>query len=166
MEIKRGAVSDGKYRYQLSRIWDETKPLFFWLMHNPSTADGEKDDPTIRRLISFTQRNGGGGFYVGNLMPYRATKPKDLKGVPYNELYNLRENLKHIEEMAKKCSRFVIATGIPVRQVIQLIPNIISIRLDQWECLKIVGGGFPGHPLFIKGDTELMPYDICKNILL
>ncbi len=39
-----------KYRYSLTRIWDERKPKIMFVMLNPSTADGTQDDPTIRHL--------------------------------------------------------------------------------------------------------------------
>lgn len=37
-----------KYRYWLLRIWDETLPLMANIGANPSTADENVDDPTIR----------------------------------------------------------------------------------------------------------------------
>ncbi len=43
-------------------------------MYNPSTADGKQDDPTIRRLIAFSKSCDYGGFYVGNIYAYRASK--------------------------------------------------------------------------------------------
>ena len=49
-------------------------------MLNPSKADDQSDDKTIKRLIFFTKKFGFGGFYVGNLYP---------KITPYvNELYS------------------------------------------------------------------------------
>ena len=52
-------ISDcGKYRWKLWRIWDDSKPKILWIMHNPSTADAEKDDPTIRRIINFSKSWG------------------------------------------------------------------------------------------------------------
>lgn len=72
---------DEKYRYQLSRCWDETKPRILFIMLNPSTADANIDDPTIRRVISFAKSWGYGGVYVGNLFAFRSTDPKGLKQI-------------------------------------------------------------------------------------
>ena len=92
-------ISDcGKCRWQLWRIWDDSKPKILWIMHNPSTADAEKDDPTIRRIINFSKSWGFGGLYVGNVFPYRSTNPKDLIGIPFEKLCPL-ENIKHTKEM-------------------------------------------------------------------
>ena len=44
--------ADGQYRYRLWRTWDPSLHKLVWVMLNPSTADGQTDDPTIRRCIS------------------------------------------------------------------------------------------------------------------
>lgn len=48
-------------------------------MLNPSTADENVDDPTIRRCINFAKDWGYGGMYVGNLFAFRTAYPKELK---------------------------------------------------------------------------------------
>ena len=50
------------YRYVLWRIWDKTKPKAMIIGLNPSTANENADDPTIRRLKSIMRYNGFGGF--------------------------------------------------------------------------------------------------------
>ena len=58
--IKTAAISDcGTYRYSLTREWAEGPRLLF-VMLNPSTADAEADDPTIRKCIGYAQREGFG----------------------------------------------------------------------------------------------------------
>src|ERR1035441_6224581 len=44
---KFGGVNQ-EYRYRLTRVWDESKPLAMFVMMNPSTADPNVDDPTVR----------------------------------------------------------------------------------------------------------------------
>lgn len=80
--VQRGAVvSDcGLYRYALTRRWSDAPPLVV-VMLNPSTADGAKDDPTVRKVIGFSRRNGGGGIVVVNLFAYRSTDPSKLARV-------------------------------------------------------------------------------------
>lgn len=67
---------DRKYRYVLSRIWDESKPMVMIIGLNPSTADETKNDPTIIRCIDFAKSWGYGGVYMLNLFAFRATLPK------------------------------------------------------------------------------------------
>ena len=78
--IEKGAIiSDcNKYRYSLWRIWDKEKPIFTFVGLNPSTADHEQDDRTIRRCINFAKSWGGGGIYMANLFAYRATEPQEM----------------------------------------------------------------------------------------
>lgn len=78
--MKKDAVLSAceNYRYALWRIWDEQLPRVLFIGLNPSTADAEKDDPTIRRCISYARQWGYGGISVANLFAYRATYPSDL----------------------------------------------------------------------------------------
>jgi Uncharacterized protein conserved in bacteria len=46
---------DKKHRYELSRHWDLSKSDILFIMLNPSIANEDIDDPTIKRLISFTE---------------------------------------------------------------------------------------------------------------
>src|SRR5688572_12557148 len=65
----------GTYRYVLWRQWNEVNGDVAFVGLNPSTADDEKDDPTIRRCIGFAKRWGYGGVVMLNLFAYRATRP-------------------------------------------------------------------------------------------
>lgn len=80
--MKRTALisDDGLYRYRLGRSWDWSagSRMVYFLMLNPSTADAEVDDATIRRCIGFARSWGYGRLVVGNLYGYRATHPRDL----------------------------------------------------------------------------------------
>lgn len=80
----RGALlsEDGRYRYRLWRLWDELTPVMVWVMLNPSTADADVDDPTIRKCIGFAKAHHFGGIIVVNLFAWRATDPKELPKVP------------------------------------------------------------------------------------
>ena len=64
---------DGKYRYALERVWDESKPLLLVVMLNPSKADADKDDGSIQRCMRVAERNRYGGILVGNLYAFVQT---------------------------------------------------------------------------------------------
>ena len=51
---------DGLYRYSLERVWDPSKPTALFICLNPSTADAEIDDPTVRKMVGFAKRFGYG----------------------------------------------------------------------------------------------------------
>ena len=70
---------DRQYRYLLWRNWDELKPKIMFIGLNPSTANEEKDDPTIRRVCIFAKKWGFGGVYMANLFPFVTAYPKELE---------------------------------------------------------------------------------------
>lgn len=70
----------GRYRYRLERHGLSGSGAVAWIMVNPSVADATEDDPTIRRVIGFTERMGAGWAIVGNKFAYRATDVRDLRG--------------------------------------------------------------------------------------
>ena len=76
-----GAVlgDDGEYRYQLSRIWDEDKPVAGFVMVNPSTADATQDDRTITRCVKYANGMGFGKLVVANLFAVRSSDPSVIK---------------------------------------------------------------------------------------
>ena len=77
----KGAVLAGRhneYRYELGRSWDLTKPVLVVCMFNPSTADAERDDPTVKTLIHFATLWGYGGLRIVNLFAFRTSKPAEL----------------------------------------------------------------------------------------
>lgn len=157
--MSRGAkISEcGQYRYGLLRRWNDDLPLTF-VMLNPSTADADLDDPTIRRCMGFARRDGYGGIYVFNLYAYRATDPKALLTCadpvgPENDSYLTR----HLWAAHQQGRPVVAAWGANarpdrVRAVLDLVPGA------PWRCLGVTKAGAPKHPLYIKGDQPLIPF--------
>ena len=81
---KHAHLSDCKmYRYMLARQWGGEGLLYAFFGINPSTADAEVDDQTVKKWIGFAERNGGKGFIVGNVFAYRATDVNKLALCPY-----------------------------------------------------------------------------------
>ena len=133
---KKGAtISDcGKYRYWLTRIWNDSKLKILWIMLNPSTADENEDDPTIRRCIGFAKQWGYGGICVANLYAYRATDKTALSKVtdPVGQ-----DNRWYIDEYYESNMLIVLAYGDPPPTVMKspvfkalgvchIYPNLIA----------------------------------------
>ncbi len=159
----RGAVlsDDLRYRYSLWRTWDATKPAVLFVMLNPSTADADVDDPTIRRCIGFARRWGYGGIYVWNLYGYRATDPAELDAAddPIG-----RENEDHLWEILQdgNVGRIIAAWGAkPGRG--RYVHREISVRYGplydrEVHALGLTKDGHPRHPLYVRGDVEPVLY--------
>ncbi|ARR54568.1 hypothetical protein HY78_14580 [Rhizorhabdus wittichii DC-6] len=80
--MRRSAeISDcGLYRYSLEREWGGGKgyPLTVCML-NPSTADAQRDDPTLLTLINFAKLWGFSGLYIVNLFAWRASSPAEMR---------------------------------------------------------------------------------------
>lgn len=68
----------GRYRYILTRRWDDDRPLACFVAMNPSTATEKIADPTVRRCIGFARDWGYGGLLVLNLFAYRTPSIPEL----------------------------------------------------------------------------------------
>lgn len=151
VKISRSAdiSNDKKDRFSLSRIWDSKKPKALYIMLNPSYADDESDDPTIRRLIFFSKKFKFGGFYVTNLFTQITPYPKELN----MDNNSKKKNLKIISELIKKSDLIVYAWGNLVSEPIQL-RKLIESPL----CFGINKNGTPKHPLYLRSDTKLQDF--------
>lgn len=153
-----GAVFDKTniYRYTLWLVWYPDHPQITFIMLNPSTADAQRNDPTISRCIAFAQCWGFGALEVVNLFAYKAIYPRDLLKAanPIGE-----ENDRFILQALSRSSRIVAAWGTKGtlldrdKQIIQLLA-----RWQNVHCLGATKDGHPRHPLYVKGDTGLIPF--------
>ena len=145
-----------KYRYSLTRTWDENKPIVLFIMLNPSTADGVVDDPTIRRCKVFAEDWGYGGLYVGNLYPFRAKEPTNLL-LAENPLGKL--NGDYIKMMALNSELIICAWGNSgiVKKLQKRFPDYkpLADLNRHLHYLELSMDGTPKHPLYLK--AELMP---------
>ncbi len=69
----------GRYRWWLARLWLPRGPRLVFLGLNPSRADGEQDDPTLRRLLGVARDGGYGGVEVLNLFARISPCPQLLR---------------------------------------------------------------------------------------
>lgn len=144
----------GTYRYRLSRKWS-AGPTCLFVMLNPSTADADQDDPTIRRCIGFAKREGCGGLEVVNLMAYRATNPKDL---PSDRSAVGPDNADHVFTAASEVDGPIIAAWgaqkAAKRYAAQFLHGF-EMREIPLRCLGLTKLGQPRHPLMVRADQPL-----------
>lgn len=150
---------DGRFRWSLSRTWGDAEPLV-WLMLNPSTADAESDDPTIRRCMGFARDRGYGGIVVVNLFAYRATKPSDLVDAfraGWIDAVDMDVNRASVGVAAAQ--RDVVAAW-GAHPITRQVRHGIDVRDDArnvW-CLGRTKDGYPRHPLYVKADQPFEVY--------
>lgn len=166
--IKSAVISNcGKYRYALGRSWGDCgrdwPRAVVWIMLNPSTADAEFDDPTIRRCISFSQSWGFDCLRVVNLFGLRATDPAELGRVadPVGP-----ENDEHIRLLLGEASRVIVAWGANkavgdrAKEVLRMAQ--VGASMDKYPCVECLGTtaeGHPRHPLYVRADTNPIIYN-------
>jgi hypothetical protein len=148
----------GKYRYHLCRtIEDGGGRVAAFIMLNPSTADAEDDDPTIRKCFGFARMWGCGELQVVNLFAYRATKPTELGSVLDPVGPSNREYVRRTLEMANGpviCGWG--AFGGYMRQDENVLSLIDGLCVPM--CFGVTKEGHPRHPLYVPYDTELRAF--------
>lgn len=144
---------DRKYRYVLTRTWDETLPNIMFVGLNPSTADETTDDPTIRRCINFAKSWGYGGLYMVNLFAYRSTNPNNIRIVD-NPISD--NNDSYISHYAKLSDKVVACWGN--RGSYQKRSKEVTNLLEEIYCFGQNKSGEPKHPFYLKKEISLIKY--------
>lgn len=149
----------GDFRYQLERRWGEGAPLLF-IMLNPSTADSNFDDPTIRRCRHFALAHRFNAIEVVNLFAFRATEPIELSraGYPVGQANDFYLDAA-IADAGSVCVAWGAHGGsVPVERRVQEVMPMLFRRQVQPLCLNITRGGHPSHPLMLRNDCRLRPF--------
>jgi len=68
-----------RYRYLLTRTWDDAGRKALFIMLNPSTATEVQNDPTVERCERRARALGFGAFRVTNIFAWRDTDPKKMR---------------------------------------------------------------------------------------
>lgn len=153
----------GTYRYRLERRLVEpvTGPTVAWIMVNPSTADAEADDATIRKVSGFSRRLGFRRILVGNLFAYRATDVRALRNAP-DPIGS--QNNAHVGRIMSEADTHIVAWGslakLPgaLRSRWFAIDNMAGFLGIPLMCLGTASDGHPLHPLMLGYERELRPW--------
>jgi hypothetical protein len=172
--VKRSAEISpcGKYRWWLRRSWQfwkdgqpiAGKGVCCFVMLNPSTADAEIDDPTIRRCMRFAYEWGYDTLSVRNLSPYRATHPDDLRELDVDELTGSHRGQAEI--LASVTADLLVCAwgaGVP-HSLDKIAMDLLSTHFPAKSlfCLGKTKHGFPRHPLYVRSDKELEAFECVR----
>ncbi len=141
------------YRYALKRVWNKSGPNVLFVGLNPSRANENSDDPTIRRCIKFAKYWNFGGLSIVNLFAFCSHDPKDL--LTAEDPIGAKNDLI-LKKLLSKHDTIVLVWGNNGsflkrnEKVLKLIKNPL--------CLKINKNGAPAHPLYLKGNLKPIPY--------
>lgn len=163
--------SCGRYRYLLEREWRGTHDRKNWewlgvrdgageelghpktalfVMLNPSTADEDVDDPTIRRCVGFAKTWNYEALAVVNLFAYRATKPKDLFAA--GDAIHGPRNQEVIERAVRDAGIIICAWGAHGDEY-QGETVRGWMHMKRHYALGFTRDGKPRHPLYLKADA-------------
>ena len=155
------AVTDGEYRYDLTRHWGGGSDAVCFVMLNPSTADAVVDDPTVRRCVGFAKGWGFDRLSVVNLFALRATNPKELWGHadpvgPDRDRYcRARFEEASLVVCAWGANRIVGKLGAD-REILDMISELGLVP----HVLRLTKGGAPGHPLYLPKTLEPVNWEM------
>lgn len=140
------------YRYALWRTWQRqghsNQVMFIGL--NPSTADENEDDPTIRRCIRFAKDWGYSGLIMTNAFAFRATKPKTM--LTALDPIGCR-NDDALRRYTAKAELIVAAWGNHCPS--EREKEVCSVINREIMCLGKTKAGKPRHPLYLRSDAAL-----------
>lgn len=168
----------GAYRYKLWREWRGTHDPKHWRWHgvkdgaghewgdalsvlfvmlNPSTADAEIDDATIRKCVGFAKLWRYERMEVVNLFAYRATAPRDLFAAKKAGKDVIGwQNQECIQEMARDAAIVVCGWGNHGTGHEYHIEEVRGWLISKPQFhLGLTGKGQPRHPLYAPYATPL-----------
>jgi hypothetical protein len=123
------------------------------------------DDPTIRRCVAFAKSWGLFRLEVVNLFAHRATSPTELLALNDAAEPVGPDNLMHVAASAAAAGKIVCAWGAHGGHLGQDETTLGWImdhkrRRTLVQCLGLTKEGYPRHPLYVPGDTELLHYGV------
>ena len=157
-----------EYRYILGTRGD--KPLIC-IGINPSTAAPDDLDNTLKSVERIALHNGYDSFIMFNVYAQRATNPDDMERECNSLLH--AENMKAFEYILSLSDQPAVwAAWGNIIEKRPYLPDCVRSMIEigaryqaKWYSAgKISKKGHPHHPLYLKKDTSLDPFDIKKYI--
>lgn len=161
--FERGATlsDDRRHRFSLTRRWDTEGPEFVFVGLNPSTADEENDDPTIRRLVDFARQRDCASLAVVNLYSRITPHPAYLQRLRSDDRGDSPTNDAAIQAATHGSgTRFVVlgwgAHGHNFEERVEHV--LVQLAHLDLLCFGTTSTRQPKHPLYLARSTPLTLY--------
>ena len=138
---------------------------------NPSTAAPDALDPTLQSAQRIALANGYDSFLMFNVYAQRATRPDDMEPALNPALH--AENRKAFRYLLSLSERPAVwaAWGNIIRKRAYLMDCMRDFAADgeaagaRWFTAgPLLKSGQPHHPLYLRGDTQLVDFDIAAYL--
>ncbi|MGI6237218.1 MAG: DUF1643 domain-containing protein [Candidatus Excrementavichristensenella sp.] len=139
---------------------------------NPSTARPDALDNTLRSVERIALGNGFDSFIMFNVYAQRATRPKDMEKTCNPFLH--RENMKafaYVLSLSEGAPAVWAAWGTLIEKRAYLaacMADMIGIGQRYGARWYTAGarskGGHPHHPLYLRKDAPLEPFDVGRYL--
>lgn len=158
----------GTWRYSLTRdlppqLLDGqgySMTVCTFVMLNPSTADAEQDDPTIRRCIRFARDWGFTRLKVVNLYAYRTPSPHAMWEEQARGTDIVGPENDHALSLAFGGSDVIIAAWGAGAGADRLAQVADTFSGWQFYALGLTKDGHPRHPLYMRADVQPFVYSL------
>ena len=138
---------------------------------NPSTAQPDDLDNTLKSVERIALGNGFDSFIMFNVYAQRATSPDDMEK-ECNLLLH-KENLeafRYVLSISDKPAVWAAWGAIVEKR--KYLPDCVRDMLAageefgaQWHCAgKVTKKGHPHHPLYLRKDEKLKPFDVSTYL--
>ena len=138
---------------------------------NPSTAEPDNLDNTLKSVERIALGNGFDSFIMFNVYAQRATSPDDMEKECNLRLH--RENLeafRYVLSLSEKPAVWAAWGAIIEKR--KYLPGCVRDMLEagrefgaQWYCAgAITKKGHPHQPLYLRKDEKIKPFDVSTYL--
>jgi len=138
---------------------------------NPSTAEPDNLDNTLKSVERIAFGNGFDSFIMFNVYAQRATSPNDMETECNMALH--KENLEAFRYVLSISEKPVVwAAWGAIIEKRKYLPGCVRDMLTvgqeygaSWVCAgAITKKGHPHHPLYLRKDEKIKPFDVAAYL--
>jgi hypothetical protein len=149
----------GAYRYELGIPVADTGGCALFLLHNPSKATKEQDDPTSTRVQGFGRALAMREVVIANPMAYRATDKRELllgRADPCGP-----DNMDVVRALVQKADIVIVGWGkvhSRLQHHVSRMLRTVLVCVDM-HCFRTNKDGSPAHPLYLPANLKPKRWD-------